>query len=172
MVIFSTTTNSFPLSLKPQSHLARRRAQYSVVLVDGGPKSTTKPHAGLLVTIPPLITETLVSTSTAIEPSSPTPTKRPSTESSYLSSLTTVTPTPHRTTSSASVSASSTTHTYIPSSASPPFIQPVPTGGFRLQPSHTAIGISYPTPSLIPQLRSGLRNGTYHLPTPSIWLPN
>ncbi|OJD19451.1 hypothetical protein AJ78_00625 [Emergomyces pasteurianus Ep9510] len=174
VAVFSTITNSFPLPLKAQPQVARRRAHYSVVLVDGGPKSTTSPHSGLLVTIPPRFTETVVSTSTVPEPSSPAPTERSSLEQSYLSTLTTATPSfPPRTTPSASVSTSSGTAIYIPSSSSLRSTQPVPTGGFRFQPSHTTIRISSPTHSLIPpQLRYGSNNGTYHLPTPSTWLPN
>ncbi|KKZ62619.1 hypothetical protein EMCG_03029 [[Emmonsia] crescens] len=173
MTILSTITNSFPLSPKLQPQLARRRAPYSVVPVDGGPKSTTTTRAGLLVTIPPRITETATSRVAVTESSSPTSTERSSTEKSYLSTATTVTPTlPPRTTPSASAPVSSTPFIYISSYPNPPYAQPGPSGGFRLQPSHITIKISYPTPSLVPLPRYGSNNGTYHLPTPSTRLLN
>ncbi|KLJ11424.1 hypothetical protein EMPG_09729 [Blastomyces silverae] len=172
--IFSTITNSFPLSVKPQPQVARRRVPYSVVPVDGGPKTTKTTHPGLLVTIPPRITETVAPITTTTESSSPTSTESLSSEKPVLPTRTTVAPTlPPRTTSRPSASTpSNTTLTYIPSSSRPSYTQPGPTGGFRPQPSHATIKVSYPVASLIPPPRYGSINGTYHLPTLSVRLPN
>ncbi|OJD28555.1 hypothetical protein ACJ73_00045 [Blastomyces percursus] len=103
------------------------------------------------------------------ESSSSTCTERPSSEKSVLPTRTTVAPTlPPRTTSRPSTSTSSnTTLIYRPSSLRPSYTQPGPTGGFRPQPSHATIKISYPAASLITPPRYGSVNGTYHMPTPS-----
>ncbi|OAT12043.1 hypothetical protein BDBG_07440 [Blastomyces gilchristii SLH14081] len=172
--MFSTVANSFPLSLKPQLLVPRRRVPYSVVPVDGGPKTTKTPPPGLLVTIPPRITETVAPITTTTDSSSPTSTERPSSEKSGLPTRTTVAPTlPPRTTSLPSASASSnTTLIYRPSSLRLSYTQLGPTGVFRPQPSHATIKISYPAASLIPPPRYGSVNGTYHLPTPSARFPN